>query len=704
MFYKCVMQHDTNDCAWACLASISWYYGKKISIGELEKGNKINEEGVNLLEVKQAAEMQGLKCTPVKCDEKFNIKEIPLPCVAYVFVENGRGHYIVIYKVSKDKIIIADPAVGIMKIDRKDFLNPTEGKEPSYLWSRILLFLQPDINFKKGRGIPKKFIHNRFYKLILEEREKIVLVTIFSFISMGITILSSFYMKILIDTIIPNSWLYTLTFITVSFIILTLGKAILDKERVRHSLLISKRINTKLSMEYYKHILNLPMKFFDVKKKGEIISRFQDTSKIQEVLIINALILPVDITYVVIVSILLITKSVGMFVLVTLICLSYCLVMLSFGKQYNERNSKQMAEDARMVTNLVETLEGIETIKVYSQEEQRLDKGGKVFGKWQSAILALGNMENSQMALKTIINSVGEIVILGVGAAEVINSNITIGELMALNMLVGFLITPLRNIIDLQPQFHAAKIAMERLESIFEIQIEDKEGSEIEKIQKIGLQEVSFSYTGKENILKGVNMEIKEGESIAIIGSSGSGKTTIAKLLIKLYTPDSGHITLNGIDSRKLSVRELRQKIVYVSQEDFMFNGSIKENLTLNKEIVFDEILEISKLVGIHEFVSHYPQQYDTYIEERGNNLSKGQKQKIAIGRALLMKPEVLILDEATSNMDSESEDTILTALETLETLILIVITHRVTVAKRLKKVYSLKNGNIIHHNKDIIS
>lgn len=694
MRYKCIKQYDSADCAIACIASLAWHYGKRVSLSKIQSYTNMNKDGVNINDIINASQQLGMLASAAKKTEEFNSSEIELPCIAHVYIENSIGHYIVIYDIKKDNLIISDPAVGLIKVDKDSFFNSNYTERSPYIWSGILIFIKPGKNFTKK----SEYTNNRkFWGLILFQRENATKVIILSLISMLLSISMSFYFQIIIDLVIPNKWEYSLVLITFIFIVLTLINAYINKIRIKISLEISKNISLKLSLDYFHHTLNLPLSFHESRKNGDIISRFQDASKVQEILVTSILILPVDIMFITIVGIILCLKSIQLFILVLLMCISYIFSIVIYREKYSVLNAKHMNQQSVMTSHLVDSLDGIETIKVYQKENKIFDIGKEKFIKWQNLILQLGNVENNQAALQTIINSVGEILILCVGTFGVIYGLITLGELITYNILIRYMLMPISNIINLQPQYHMANVAMERLDSVMDAQIEFYSGNNLASIEQIELKNIKFSFNSYKDIINLGGIKIYKGKNIAIVGYNGSGKTTIAKLIMKLYVPQSGEIYINNVEYSKLSLNYVRKHIGYVTQEDFIFSGSVKDNLLMgDKNISEDRLVAVAKMMGVHDFVCSLPRGYNSILTERGNNISKGQRQKIALARSVLYNPDFLILDEATSNMDIISEHKIIETLKKDTNITLIIITHSLNNIMDCNRIFVMDKGRIV--------
>lgn len=699
MFYKCIKQYDSSDCGCACLASIARYYGNNISLSEIINEAHITDEGMNLLELVNVAEKIGFDAVPMKRAEDFNSADISLPCIAHVMLEDGRFHFIVIYKIGKRNVTIADPSMGITKIDKQKFFESALEENVNHIWTGILVFftLNEQTKIKNKVNYRKSIIG----EIISLEKKNLFLIMLLSIISMSFKVIGSLYYRIILDIIIPNKWEYSLYFITLIFVVIQIVSIYMDKVSVNKVLDASREINNELTINYFKHILRLPLSFHDVRKNGEIISRFQDIDKIQKVLLSSTMSLPADFLFIIIISIILICKCIPIFCVVVCMCVAYITIILFYRKKFDQHNTREMVEESKVTTQLVDVLEGISTIKAFDIDKKLIVGGKKKITDWQKAIFDLGNVENWQAAFNALISGMGELFILGYGAYAVMKGIMTIGELITYNVLIGYLLKPIRNIIGLQPQFHTAYIALGRLKTILDIKEEEQIDRKIKVIKNIESRHVSFGYSPYRKIVNDISFSIDKYNKIAMVGNSGSGKTTIAKLLTQMYLPCEGEIFFNGIAGDKIDSKSIRHNILYVSQEDFIFSGSIKENLVLDDDSISqEEVINMCKQIGLHDFISNMRCQYETILEERGSNLSKGQRQKIAITRALLKKPRILILDEATSNIDVIGEQQILHYIKSIEDLTLIVITHRINNIKDSDLIYVLEQGQIIAQGK----
>jgi ATP-binding cassette subfamily B protein len=362
-----------------------------------------------------------------------------------------------------------------------------------------------------------------------------------------------------------------------------------------------------------------------------------------------------------------------------------------------------MEDNSQLTSYLVESLNGIQTVKAFNGEQTVQTETEFKFVKLLKSIFKLTSISNGQEALKTFVEAVGGVVILWVGAYNVLNGNMTVGSLISFNALLVYFLDPIKNLINLQPTMQTAVVASDRLGEILDLETEKSE-TENRKIAPASLKgdiilsEVSFRYGTRQLVLDSLDMEIQGGQRVAIVGESGSGKTTVAKLLLNLYPYEKGAITMTDYALPDIQLESLREKIAYIPQETFLFSGTIMDNLTFGLENPnMEEVVQCAKMAQIHEFVNALPLRYETHLDENGSNLSGGQRQRIAIARAILKKPDILILDEATSNLDTVTEKAIQETIDAYSGgITTIIIAHRLSTIRRCDKIFVIDKGKIM--------
>ena len=703
MKYYCVRQHDITDCGAACLATISKQNGYRISISKIREIAGTDKQGTNAYGVIKAAEALGFSAKGVKGNKEAFFGEFPLPCIAHTVVDGSLMHYVVIHKITKKQVIIADPGRGIVKLTPEEFFGEIheEGKPPKYQWTGILILLTKNETFQKGKET--KGLFERFLYLLYPQKKMLLHIFIASLIYTVLGILGAFYYQALLDDILPDSLSQTLLTLSVGVIALNIFKVMLNAFRSHLLLYLSQKLDIALILGYFKHVIQLPMNFFGTRKVGEIISRFNDASNVRDAISGATLTIMIDTLMALAGAAILYSQNSKMFGVALIIVLLYGIIVIAFNKQYKRLNERTMEDNAQLTSYLVESLNGIQTIKAYNAERKADRETEKRFIKTLKSIFDLSWVGNLQTSLKGAVELIGGVVILWVGGVSVINGEITIGQLVTFNSLLVYFLDPVKNLINLQPQMQTAVVAAERLGEILDLEAE-KDERENRKLApehlegNITFQNVKFRYGTRKLVLDDISLDINKGEKVAFVGESGSGKTTLTKLLLQLYQPEEGNILIDGNNIKDIQMETLRERIAYISQETFLFSGTIMENLMLGiDDVTVDDVIEACKLAQAHEFINDMPLRYETMLEENGANLSGGQRQRLAIARAMLKKPDILILDEATSNLDAITEKALdRTINEYGKDMTTIFIAHRLSTIKDCDKIYVLEKGKII--------
>lgn len=690
--YVCIKQHDITDCGAACLATISKQYGFHTSITKIREVAGTDKQGTNAYGVIKAAEKLGFTAKGVKGDQEAFFSEFPLPCIAHVIVEGKLLHYVVIHKITKKSIIIADPGKGLTKLKPDEFFK---------IWTGVLILMAPAPAFEKGDET--KGLFARFFGLLMPQRRLIMHIFFASLVFTALGILGSFYFKFLLDDILQYNLEKTLHIISVGILILYLFKTLLGAFRSQLLLYLSQKLDIPLILGYYQHVLGLPMNFFGTRKIGEIISRFMDASKVRDAISGATLTIMIDTLMALVGGIILYTQNKFMFGISVIIAVLYGVIVLIFNKPIRNINRKQMEDNAQLTSYLVESLNGIETVKAFNAEGEANLKTELKFIKLLKNIFKGGWISNLQHSITGFISSGGGLVILWVGANSVIKGDMTIGQLITFNALLAYFLDPIKNLINLQPMMQTAIVASDRLGEIFDLTLEKAECDE-KKLKPTSLRGtiqingLDFRYGTRDLVLRNINMKIQPGEKIALVGESGSGKTTLVKLLMNFYPWEKGDILVNEYNIKDIHLEFLRERIAYISQDIFLFSGSILENLKLgNDAATMEEIIDACKMAKAHDFINSFPLRYETRLEENGNNLSGGQKQRLAIARAILKKPDIFIMDEATSNLDSISEKAIEKTIEKVcENVTTIIIAHRLSTIKRCDRIFVMEKGEFV--------
>src|SRR6056297_3346798 len=686
---KFIRQRDQSDCGSACLATVANLYNINYPVSKIRETAGTDQKGTSAYGLINAAEEIGFNAKGVKAKIEDLDHNLKVPAIAHI-IEKDILHYLVIYKIKKAELIIFDPKNGLQTIKKCDF------KEK---WTNVLILISP-----KGKENIKKTDIDKisFIKYHLKENKgllfQIFMASLF-YTSFGI--IGSFYFKYLIDSILINGLISSLHIISIGALVLSILKVFMDMFRNHLTLYLSQQIDIRLISDYLEHILKLPISFYERREIGEILSRVQDSGKIREALSGAAITIMIDSCLVMGGGIILYLQSKYLFKIALLLIPAYIFLMLLFAFNHKKVRKNEMAKGAKLQSSLVETIKGIKTIKAANHEKKSYLKNEYSLIEFIEKVFKANFLKNMQSSIDNLLAAIGEIIILWSGGYQVINGNLTVGQLITFNALLAYFYKPLQNLIKIQPKIQQASAALDRL---LEIMVLDSVGKDdnlikLESIKgKIKYENIEFIYNMEKRVLKDLSFEIKPGQRIALVGKSGSGKTTIIKLLLKFYSSYQGNIYIDGKNIKDIETKSLRDKIGYVPQEPYIFNKTIRENINLNDEdYLLEEIIKACKKAKIHNYINQLSARYETVLNENGSNLSGGQRQRIAIARIILKDPDLIILDEATNHLDYETEKSINKLLKnTIKNKTVIIAAHRLSSIKNSDNIFYIDRGQVV--------
>ena len=707
---KFIKQTDPKDCGPVCMAMISNYYGYSVSVTRLREYGGTDLQGTNIVGLMKIAEKLGFNAQGVRAEDPSALYEIPTPSIAHVITKDGFAHFVIIEEVRNNIVTVADPAKGRRTEKIEEFCQ---------YWTGVLVLIEKNKYFKKGDE-SIKFLP-MMLSVLKPNKSLIIAIFIASLFLNLFGFLGTFYFKFLVDDIVPNQLLTSLHTISLGILFMYVLQNVLTFARSHLILYFGMRTDISLMLGYYKHVLSLPMNFFETRKVGEVLSRFMDASKIRDAIASAAVTSLIDIVMIIVGSIILYIQNSTLFLITLLTIPIYVSLAYAFSKPYNRYNEEQMESNAKLNSYLVESISGIQTIRAYQAEDEIFVKAESYFIKLMKKIFKLGMYTNAQSSIKGFLDLAVSLFILWIGSTYVIRGEMTLGDLLTFNALVIYFLGPIERFIELQPKIQSATIATKRLGEILELKSESEAQTGTNSYQctvphyplycvHSEMKDVSFGYGNRGNVLENINIKFYPGQHIAFVGESGSGKSTLAKLLVRFYQPDEGEIKIDSHRIEAIKDEYLRSRISYVTQDTFFFSGTILENLLYGIDFVdsMEDVVKACEYAEIHEFIEGLPQKYETVLEENGKNLSGGQLQRLSIAKALLKKPSILILDEATSALDSITEQKIIKRLKTIDfetgfkdgKPTIIMIAHRLSTIKHADQIFVLKNKKIVETGK----
>lgn len=689
--YAYVAQMDMRDCGVAALASIAKHYGSDFSLAHLRELAKTTKEGTTALGITEAAKKMGFETKAIKANmELFDMTDIPYPFIVHVNKEGKLQHFYVVYKAKKDYLIIGDPdpSVKVTKMSKERFEQE---------WTGVAIFLAPAPSYKPHKD--KKNGLLSFLPLIIKQKTLITYIVLASLLVTLVNIVGSYYLQGILDVYIPNNMKSTLGIISLGLVITYILQQLMAFSQSYLLRVLSQRLTIDVILSYIRHIFTLPMSFFATRRTGEITSRFTDANSIIDALASTILSLFLDVSIVFIVGSVLVLQNIQLFLLTLVALPIYTVIIFAFLKPFEKMNHDVMQSNAMVSSAIIEDINGIETIKSLTSEELRYQKIDSEFVDYLDKSFKLSIYENVQTSLKHGAQLILNVAILWFGASLVMDSKISIGQLITYNTLLSYFTNPIENIINLQTKLQSAKVANKRLNEVYLVASEfEGTTSMTSKLSgNITFHDVSYRYGFGTYTLSDLNLTIKQGEKVSLVGISGSGKTTLAKMIVNFYEPNQGNIRLGNMDLKMIDKKQLRQYINYLPQQSYIFSGSILDNLTLgaSPDITQEDILMACQIAEIRADIEAMPLGYQTELSD-GAGLSGRQKQRLALARALLTQAPILILDEATSGLDVLTEKKVINNLMQLTDKTIIFVAHRLSIAKQVDRVIVLDKGKLI--------
>lgn len=744
-------QLDAMDCGPTCLRMVAKYYGQSYGIQPLRAAAEIGKEGVNLLGIAQAAESIGFKTLGVKVTLQKLLEEAPLPCI----VHWGQNHFVVVAPSprgvpsqrglslpplqragARGGIHVADPAAGLLTYTHEEFESKWATTVADGEKVGVALLLEPTPKFyedntplsnrrgaggevKRAIGLPYLFGYLWRYKGLISQLGLGLLV------GSILQLVLPFLTQSVVDVGIQTRNLHFITLVLTAQVMLFVGRVSVDFIRSWVLIHISTRINLNILSDFLTKLLKLPLSFFDTKLTGDILQRIGDHHRIEQFLTGTSLNTLFSLFNLVVFSVVLAYYNLSIFGVFLIGSVLYALWVTLFLRYRRQLDHKRFALASQNQSSLIQLITGVQEIKLNNAEHLK---------RWQWENLQVRQFKLSmkglalgqyQQAGALFLNEGKNIAITFLAATAVVNGQMTLGGMMALQYIIGQLNSPVEQLVQFMQQWQDAQISLERLNEIHELEDEDRPasqglmhaklltggGGEKGMPRGIGVTNLTFTYpgAGNEPVLKNINLHIPAGKITAIVGTSGSGKTTLLKLLLKFYEPQKGeinltHSSLSGEGSfhgrlslKQISHRQWRSQCGTVLQDGFIFSDTIANNIAVGDEVPnIQKLLHAVHVANIQSFIEELPLGYNTKIGAEGNGISQGQKQRLLIARAVYKNPDYLFFDEATNALDANNESVIMRNLEEFfEGRTVVVVAHRLSTVKNADQIVVLEKGEI---------
>ncbi len=696
-------QRDQMDCGVFCLKMIAEYHGKVYQVPYLREKSFITREGASMRGLAHAAESIGLRSLGVKIDYDTLAEKAPLPCIAHW----RQRHYVVVYQIKKDSVYVADPAHGLVQYTKEEFIQGWQFKKKAGEDEGLLLLLEPSQEFydlehhtdDKPSGLKLLFPYLKPYKRYIGQ--------LFLGLLVGslIQLILPFLSQALVDYGINHQNVSFIYLVLAAQLVLFFSQTTVQAIRSWILLHIGSRINLSIVSDFLFKLMRLPIGFFDTKLIGDLLQRIDDHNRLERFLSSSSLSMIFSIFSTVIFSVVLFIYSIKILLVFLLGSVLYVIWALIFMKKRAELDFKRFDQAAENRSSLIQIINGINEIKLNNSERRHR-------WEWEEIRVKLFNISVKGLALSQIqdigsktINELKNIVISFMAALAVINGEMTLGMMLAVQYIIGQLNAPLAEFINFARSLQDARLSLDRMNEIHQVDNEEKGEHQflvLPKERSIQMEHLTFQYGGPDSVkvLDGVSCVIPESKVTAIVGASGSGKTTLLKLLLQFYPPKVGSIKVGNLDLNNIDVHSWRANCGVVMQDGFIFGDTIARNITesdSDHSIDVERLAKAVEVANLQTLIEKLPAGLNTKIGSSGSGLSGGEKQRILIARAVYKNPEYLFFDEATSALDANNEKTIMSNLQQFfigKTVI--VVAHRLSTVKNADQIMVLDQGRLV--------
>ena len=684
MSKKIVLQDGIKECGAACLLSIIKYYGGNVSLERLLELTKTNKEGTNFYNLQKAAMEIGLLSKGYKIEQFDKLLNVEKPFISQI-VKNNYTHFVVVYKIKNDKVTIMDPAIGMVKLQIDEFTK---------LWTGYILILEPlkKLPVYEESNYIKKIIRN-----IISSNKKIIInLFLLTLISTIFTCIYSYYFKIAIDKLISTDK-FNLLIITIIFLIIFSIKTFTEYLRNNLLLYLNQKIDLSIITTTTDKIISLPYSYYKNKTTGEMISRINDLFYIKNVIskIIVTIFLDIILSITTIIILFNINKTMTLCLLIIIIL--YLVIFLIFRPIIKNITDINQEDSAKINSLLVESISSYETIKGLNLEGVFQNKINRLYLNSINNNLYFSKIINAQELFNDFFEGIMILFIIYLGGTYIMDKSLSIGSLITYNSLIYYFLNPIRNSLDFYKDFFYVKNSIQRINNIlnYKYQKLDKD-TNLNITGDIVIKNLEFSYNNNKKIINDISFNVKNKEKVLILGASGSGKSTLLKILYKYYDINRNKVYLNNYDINDFSIKDVHENITFISQNELLYNDTIRNNVILYRDITEKEFLDVCNMVYVNEIIKDNILSYDYILEENGTNLSGGQRQRIILARSLLKNSKIILIDEGLNEIDINLERKILkNVFNYYKDRTFIIVSHRLDNMDLYDKVINVDMGMI---------
>ncbi|MBO9676337.1 MAG: peptidase domain-containing ABC transporter [Sphingobacteriaceae bacterium] len=697
IYYK---QPDQMDCGPTCLRMIAKHYGKNFSLQKLRDLSGINRAGVSLLGISEAAEKIGFRATGARLDIEL-LSDVELPLILHW----NKNHFVVLYRIKNGRYYIADPANGLITYTKDELFDYWIGKAGEDDLDGFALIVTPTPEFYEQSGDGRPQLDVSYLLGYLQPHRTLVLQILVGLcVGSILQLILPFLTQSVVDVGINTRNLNFIYIILIAQTMLFIGRLSVDFIRSWILLHISTRVNISILTDFLIKLMKLPISFFDTKMTGDIMQRMNDQKRIETFLTGSTLSVVFSLFNLVIFSFVLAYYNITIFIIFLVSTILYSFWVIVFLNRRRKLDLKRFELSAKNQSSIVQLINGMQEIKLNNCEQQKRWEWERVQAglfRFNISSLKLGQY---QQAGTFFINEGKNILITFLVAKSVIDGQLTLGAMMAVQYIIAQLNSPIEQMLGFVQQLQDAKISLERLNEVRELSDEEPiEKSFIKELpsdMSLSLRNITFTYpgAGNEPVLSKINLNIPQGKTTAIVGMSGSGKTTILKLLLRFYEPQKGDIKVGNGYLDQVSFRYWRGLCGVVMQDGFIFSDTIAKNIAVGDEYPdMHKLRHAIQMANIIDFIDSLPLGLNTKIGPEGNGISQGQRQRILIARAVYKDPEYIFFDEATNSLDSNNEKVIMKNLENFfRGRTVVVVAHRLSTVKNADNIVVLDKGIII--------